>query len=191
MRVSCFGSGQELPKELYQEMKRVGALLARRGVAIATGASGGIGMQAALEGAAESGIQTRLIGYSYGGEQPNPYVQEHVDCLKLSEGIPFDSDYGVRLAGLLTSNAFIVAGGGGPGTFLELLATINFNQKFWRPMKKVAILEIRTNSDDLWNEGLLDRLKAWGVLSEEVAVAMRVVKSAADAVEWCCGGVSE
>src|SRR5262245_54196116 len=133
MRVSCFGSGKDTPGELYLEMKEVGRLLARRGVGIATGAFSGIGMQAALEGAA--GI-TPATGYSYGGRPPNAYVSEVVDCSALARNIPFDADYCIRLAGLLSADAFIVAGGGGPGTFLELIATINFNQKFWNPKKR-------------------------------------------------------
>jgi predicted Rossmann-fold nucleotide-binding protein len=188
MRISCFGSSTETPSELYDEMKLVGKLLALRGVGIATGAFGGIGMQAAPEGAtAEGGIP--IVGYTYGGNPANRYVNEVVDCQKLATSIPFDAEYCVRLAGLLSSDAFIIAGGGGAGTFLELIATINFNQKFWKPMKRAAILETRDGAPGTWNDSMLAALKTWGVMSEQVAASFRSVNSAQKAVLWACDGV--
>ncbi|PYS54500.1 MAG: hypothetical protein DMG13_07920 [Acidobacteria bacterium] len=185
MRVSCFGSGKDTPNDLYEEMKAVGRLLALRGVDIATGAFSGVGMQAAPEGAAG---RIPVTGYSYGGRPANRYVTELVDCLALARNIPFDADYCLRLAGLLSSDAFIVAGGGGPGTFLELIATINFNEKFWSPKKRTAILERRSGSG-VWNQRMLDELQLWGVLKGEVANAIRVVSSAEQAVRWACDGL--
>lgn len=184
MRVSCFGSNKDQPADLYKEMMLVGKLLAVRGVAIATGAFGGIGMQAPAEGAASSGSKVPITGYSFGSRPPNKYVTEVVDCRALADAVPFDADYCLRLAGLLSSDAFIVAGGGGPGTFLELIATINFNQKFWTPMKRTAILETGG-----WNQSMLDVLRAWGVLSDEAASSVRVVNSAEKAVRWVCEGI--
>jgi len=185
MRVTCFGSAKDTPAELYEEMKAVGRRLALRKVGIATGGFGGVGMQAGPEGAAR---KVRVTGYTYGGKQANPYISEIVDCSALGSKIPFEADYCIRLAGLLSSDAFILAGGGGPGTFLELIATINFNQKFWNPMKKTAILELRTGPG-AWNEGMLAELVALGVLSEEVSKSIRVVDSAEKAVRWVCDGV--
>lgn len=179
MRVSCFGSAQDLPRDLYDEMKAVGRLLAQRGVEIATGAFGGIGMQAAPEGAAG---KTRVVGYTYGAKPANRYVTEVVDCLALARTMPFDADYCIRLAGMLSSDAFIVAAGGGPGTFLELISTINFNQKFWRPLKRTAILDLRSDSANT----ILVQLESWGVLSDETAAAIQVGHSAEEAVSWCC-----
>jgi predicted Rossmann-fold nucleotide-binding protein len=186
MRVSCFGSNEDQPAVLYNEMVLVGRLLAARGVGIATGAFSGIGMQAPLEGARGSGFGVPIVGYTYGSRAANPYVTDVVDCRALANAIPFDSDYCLRLAGLLSSDAFIVAGGGGPGTFLELIATINFNQKFWSPMKRTAILEPRDTS--MWNKTMLDALKLWGILSGQVAESIRVVNSAERAVRWVCEG---
>ena len=183
MRVSCFGSNKDQPADLYNEMVLVGKLLATRGVGIATGAFGGIGMQAPAEGAAASGSKVPIVGYTYGLSPANKYVTEVVDCRALADAVPFDADYCLRLAGLLSSDAFIVAGGGGPGTFLELIVTINFNQKFWHPMKRTAILE---NAD--WSGAMLGTLKSWGVLSDDVANAIRVVNSAEKAVRWVCEG---
>jgi len=185
MRVTCFGSGKDGPADLYEAMKTVGRLLALRGVGIATGAFGGIGMQAGPEGAAG---EVPLTGYTYGGKPANSYISEVVDCGALASNIPFDADYCVRLAGLLSSDAFIIAGGGGPGTFLELIATINFNQKFWNPMKRMAILEMRPGTS-AWNDRMLAELMAWGILSEEVSNSIRVVNSAEKAVQWVCDGV--
>ena len=187
MRVSCFGSGQEAPSELYKEMELVGKLLSLRGVAIATGAFGGIGMQAPPAGAASTGIGTPVVGYTYGSMPPNTFLTERVDCRTLAAGIPFDAEYCVRLAGLLSSDAFIVAGGGGPGTFLELVAAINFNQKFWDPLKRIAILEIRERGG--WDYSIMDALKAWGILKERVSNSIRVVSHAEAAVRWVCDGI--
>jgi len=183
MRVSCFGSAKDSPK-LYEEMKEVGRLLAVRGVGIATGAFSGVGMKAAPEGAAG---RVPVVGYTYGGAPVNAYVTEVVDCFALSRSIPFDADYCLRLAGLLSSDAFIVAGGGGPGTFLELIATINFNQKFWTPQKRTAILELRSGSS-AWDDRMLHELQVLGVLDDEVINAIRVVRSAEQAVRWACDG---
>jgi predicted Rossmann-fold nucleotide-binding protein len=168
-------------------MLLVGKLLARRGVGIATGAFSGIGMQAPAEGARASGSNVEVVGYTYDSSPPNPYVTDVMDCQALAADIPFKADYCLRLAGLLSSDAFIVAGGGGPGTFLELIATINFNQKFWSPMKRTAILEPR--GANAWNKLMLDTLKTWGVLSDDVARSIRVVNSAEQAVRWVCEGI--
>jgi predicted Rossmann-fold nucleotide-binding protein len=145
-------------------------------------------MQAAAEGAA--GSRGRIAGYTYQGMSPNPFINETVDCQALTRDIPFAADYCVRLAGLLSSDAFIVAGGGGAGTFLELIAAINFNQKFWNPMKRTAVLELRGRlQENAWNENMLGQLSRWGVLTEEAAGAIRIVHSAAKAVAWACDGV--
>jgi predicted Rossmann-fold nucleotide-binding protein len=188
MRVSCFGSGKDLPHDVYEEMKTVGRILATRGIVVATGAFGGIGMQAAAEGAMTSGGRT--VGYTYQGWSPNPYITETVDCQSLAKNTPFDADYCLRLAGLLSSDAFIVAGGGGAGTFLELVATINFNQKFWNSLKRTAVLELRGTGENAWNEAMLSQLRRWGVLAEEVEQAIRIVDSAEKAVAWACDGVA-
>ena len=172
---------------MYREMALVGRLLASRGAGIATGAFGGIGMQAPAEGARASGFSVPIFGYTYGSKSANQYVTDVVDCRALANAIPFDADYCLRLAGLLSSDAFIVAGGGGPGTFLELIATINFNQKFWSPMKRTAILQ--PDGADGWTNAMLDALKAWGVLNDEVALSIRVVNSAEKAVRWVCEGI--
>lgn len=187
MRVSCFGSSRDTPSYLYEEMRLVGKLLALRGVSIATGAFGGIGMEAPCEGARDTGEAVPITGYSYGSIPTNPYINQLVSCQSLTEHIPFDAAYCLRLAGLLSSDAFIVAGGGGPGTFLELAATINFNHKFWNPMKRIAILEMRTSGG--WDNALLDTLTGWGVLTVQVTSSIRVVASAEEAVRWVCGGI--
>ncbi|PYS18412.1 MAG: hypothetical protein DMG11_33450, partial [Acidobacteria bacterium] len=67
-------------------------------------------------------------------------------------------------------------------------ATINFNQKFWNPMKRTAILELGTGPG-AWNERMLAELTALGVLSEEVSKSIRVVDSAEKAVRWVSDGV--
>ena len=187
MRVSCFGSSKDTPAYLYEEMRLVGKLLALRGVGIATGAFGGIGMQAPCEGARETDEAVPITGYSYGSIPANPYIKQLVSCQSLAEHIPFDAAYCLRLAGLLSSDAFIVAGGGGPGTFLELAAIINFNHKFWNPMKRIAILELSTSGG--WDNSLLDALKRWGILTVQVISSIRVVTRAEEAVGWVCGGI--
>jgi predicted Rossmann-fold nucleotide-binding protein len=169
-------------------MVRVGQLLADRGVSVATGGFGGIGMRAPAEGAALSHADVSIIGYTYGGRPPNEYIGRVIDCRALAAHVPFDADYCIRLAGLLSSDAFIVAGSGGPGTFLELVATINFNQKFWNASKRVAVLE--TNLKSSWGHLMLTMLKDWGVLNETVAGAIRVTNSAEQAVRWVCEGMA-
>ncbi len=180
MVVACFGSGSGQPGEpMYDAMREVGSLLARRGHAVATGAFGGIGMQAAPEGAGASG--GRCIGYTYGGTAPNAYITETVDCRELTQQMPFPADYCVRLAGLLSSDAFIAAAGGGIGTFLEFIAVLNFNTKFWS--KRIAILSPPPH-DGVWNQAMLDQLQAWGLLDDRPRQLTRVVTTAQDAVEW-------
>jgi predicted Rossmann-fold nucleotide-binding protein len=188
MRVTCFGSNNDEPQELYKEMVRVGQLLAVRGVSIATGGFGGIGMQAPAEGSALTRAGVSITGYTYGGRAPNEYINDVVDCRALAARLPFDAEYCVRLAGLLSSDAFVVAGSGGPGTFLELVATINFNQKFWSAGKRVAILE--TNPKSSWGHLMLMMLKDWGVLNETVEATIRVSHSAEQAVQWVCEGIA-
>jgi predicted Rossmann-fold nucleotide-binding protein len=186
MRVTCFGSNSDKPADLYNEMVRVGQLLARRGVSIANGAFGGIGMLAPAQGAASTNGSVPVIGYTYGGKPANEYITQVIDCRALAASMPFDAEYCIRMAGLLSSDGFIVAGSGGPGTFLELIGTINFNQKFWNSTKRTAILE--TNPDSGWGDSMLDMLKKWGVLKEDVARSIRVVNSAEGAVRWVCEG---
>ncbi|MDD5031768.1 MAG: hypothetical protein PHR36_01850 [Patescibacteria group bacterium] len=197
--ISCLGSGEDEPEStMYKAMKRVGRLLAKQGVKIATGAFGGPGMKAPLEGAQEQDAESARIGFTFLGLTVNPHVNHTVDCEEIAKTVTFPGmkipfiGFAFRLIGLLSSDGFIIGAGGGIGTFLELVALILFNTKMWKrsnTQKRVAILfppEIKSIITG-WDEKMLQQLYDWGLLSDEVRTLIKVVKTPEEAVEWVLG----
>lgn len=190
MHISCFGSSDgERGDLMYDLMYDVGVLIARRGGVVATGGYHGTGMQAAAEGAASVGGTT--VGYLMQGNEGNPYLTNTVDCQRLAfnSKIPFFADWAIRLAGLTTdAQGYIVAAGGGIGTFMELSAIMYLNAKFWLPQKMgrpFAILKPEEFWDDVpgWNEEMLDLISDW-IGSDGFEDISAVVSTPEQAVDW-------
>lgn len=184
--IACLGSGSgSLGDVLYDEMVEVGRLLARSGYAVATGGFGGIGMEAPARGARKVEGAT-VVGYTMRGKKPNQFITELVRCegARFSEfEDPVEFQYGRRLASLLTSDAFIIAENGGPGTMVELMAIINLNYKVWKPEKRFAILGYPAASGGWASNMVLDLVK-YGLFPESVQHLCKVVRTAQAAVDW-------
>ena len=178
MKVTCFGASALL-EPAYAAMVSVGQLLARRGVEILTGAFGGA-MEAPAKGASlEGGVS---IGYTFLGIPGNDFLSLEVDC-RLIEGTPLrpELQFGVRLGYLLSADAFIFAPESGTGTLAELLAICVFNDRGWKPRKKVAILD----PDGSWKV-TLDTFVQLRVITSSAKDCMQLFVTAEDAVEWVC-----
>ena len=79
--VAVFGSSETLPGQpLYEEARRLGALLAEGGYRVLTGGYGGV-MEAASRGAREAGghaVGVVCDGWRERGRSPNRYLTEQV-----------------------------------------------------------------------------------------------------------------
>ena len=131
MRITCFGSGSDTG--LYAEMEQLGCLLQADGyqATIVTGGGRGTGMEAAPKGACNKNPKSERIGFLY-KEPPdgNQYLTQKFDCRTVAREIcskhtleKFNEPllaYCVRLAGLLSSDAFVIAIDGGIGTCWNL-----------------------------------------------------------------------
>lgn len=167
--IACLGSGSGVEGEaLYDEMMRVGQLLAESGVVVITGGFGGAGMEAPAKGAQSVGGKT--IGYTFMGLPTNPYFSEVVDCDK--EGSCPEVQFGTRLGHLLSADGFVVGVNGGPGTMVELMAIINLNAKFWKVQKKVVILRPNSVKTIGWDDLMFQQLKSWGMLPGSVSIVV-------------------
>jgi len=202
-RVSCLGSGKGNPGSImYEAMKKVGTLLAEKGVEISTGAYGGIGMKAPLEGAKDGDQLSVRMGFTFLDLPPNRLVNWVMDCHRLAKGIIFPGinvpflSFGLRLVGLLSANGFIIAAGGRIGTFLEFIAIILFNTKIWGKTwlgkhyakKRVAILyPSQAKGIRGWNEDMIQHLVDWGFLKEELLSLIEIVQTPEEAVDWVLG----
>ena len=86
--VAVFGSSEAHPGQaIYEEARRLGALLAQRGLTVVSGGYGGV-MEAASRGAREAGGQAVGVvcdGWSERGRTPNPYLSERVGTADLHE----------------------------------------------------------------------------------------------------------
>ncbi len=202
--IACLGGGSGSPGEvMYDTMREVGVLLARGGAVVATGGYGGAGMEAPIRGAKESGGKTLV--YLFHNVPPNSYVENTGDGEQVTRicdcgaqahfyaPIPpiREIQYGIRLGGLLTADAFIIAAWGGPGTMTELMAIINLNSKQWRRenrQKRCAILkppmEPFTQNESAWNEAMLQSFKTMGLFPESVAPFFACVDTPRRAVQW-------
>lgn len=111
--VAVFGSSETPPSDpLYQQARRLGALLARAGFLVVTGGYGGV-MEAASRGAREAGgaaLGVVCQGWTERGRTPNAYLSEQVAATDLHE----------RTRGLVErAHAFVVLPGKS-GTLAEL-----------------------------------------------------------------------
>ena len=111
--VAVFGSSESSPGQaLYEEARRLGALLAGLGVTVVTGGYGGV-MEAASRGAREAGgtaVGVVCDGWSDRGRSPNAFLSERVGTPDLHE----------RTRGLVErADAYVVLPGKS-GTLAEL-----------------------------------------------------------------------
>ena len=202
-RISCFGSSRGKPGNImYEAMRKVGALLAEKRAEISTGAYGGIGMKAPLEGAKAKDQLSVRMGFTFLNLPANKLVNWVMDCHHLAKGIIFPGinvpflGFGLRLVGLLSADGFIIAAGGGIGTFLEFIAIILFNTKIWGrtwlgkryDRKRVAILHPpKARKIKAWNEDMIEHLVDWGFLKKELLSLIKIVQTPEEAVEWVLG----
>ncbi len=202
-RISCLGSSQGKPGNvMYEAMKKVGALLAKRYVDISTGAYHGVGMGAPLAGArAENQLSVR-IGFTLLDLPANRLANWVMECHRLAESIIFPGihvpflSFGLRLVGLLSADGFIIAAGGGIGTFLEFIAIILFNTKIWGKTwfrkhydkKRVAILYLpKAKGIKGWDEDMIQHLIDWGFLKKDLLPLIKIVSTPEEAVDWVLG----
>jgi len=202
-RISCLGSRKGRPGSImYEAMRRVGALLAKKRAEISTGAYGGMGMKAPLEGAKAGDQLSVRMGFTFLDLPANKLVNWVMDCHRLTEGIIFPGinvpflGFGIRLVGLLSADGFIIAAGGGIGTFLEFIATILFNTKIWGrtwlgkryDKKRVAILyPPKAKGIKGWDEDMIQHLVDWRFLRKDLLPLIKIVRTPEEAVEWVLG----
>jgi predicted Rossmann-fold nucleotide-binding protein len=166
MRITCFGSGNNT--DLYGEMEKLGRLLQSDGyqATIVTGGGRGTGMEAAPKGAHEQNAQSERIGFLYKDrEDANPYLTRTFDCRAIAREIRSKHEpeqfneallaYCMRLAGLLSSDGFVVAIDGGIGTLLEFVAILTALERGFLKAKSMAVL----GSSPQFSE--FDSLIAW------------------------------
>ncbi len=195
MKVACLGSSKgEQGEPLYDLMEEVGRLLAEEGDQVITGGGGGIGMEAPCRGAFEAG--GAAIGYPIMGEKGNQFLMKRVDCQKLSFGkkIPFFTDFGIQLSGLMDADAFIVAATGGIEVLIQFMTAVYFNEKFWIPKnrgKRISILKPKDSLDEdpTWTDGMLDQMEEWGFFPEAMNPLVCVVHTPRAAVDWAHSGI--
>lgn len=202
-RISCLGSGRGDPENImYEAMKKVGALLAGRNIDISTGAYKGIGMGAPLEGAKSQNQLSVRMGFTLLDLPANRLVNWVMDCHRLTEGIIFPGinvpflSFGIRLVGLLSADGFIIAAGGGIGTFLEFIAIILFNTKIWGKTwsgkhydrKRVAILyPLKAKGIKGWDEDMIQHLVDWRFLKKDLLPLIKIVQTPEEAITWVLG----
>ena len=186
--ITCFGSGSGQPGEpAYDSMVEVGRLLAQNDCLVVTGGFGGAGMEAPAKGATKAG--GRATGYTLLGKPGNRFLTRMIDCgtyyARDEAKTPpsLEMQWSLRLASLLSSDGFIICGGGGPGTMVEFFSVINLNYKFWKEKhKRVAILNFNG-----WDENMVHTLAGYGVIPAEVVPLVLFTSNPKAAVDWVCG----
>jgi len=177
--ISFFGNGNgEAGNELYDKMKKAGKICAEKDIIVVTGAYGGVGMRAPMEGASEVGGE--MIGYviDLSTVPVNEFCKRPTVC-RSSEGI--EVAFGKRFGYLLKSDGFILAADGGPETMAALMAFVTLSFKVWRRHKKLAILTV---SDSDWDMPMLDKLTGLGLLPASIRSNVALCSSPEQAVEW-------
>ncbi|MFH0830633.1 MAG: hypothetical protein V1895_01055 [Parcubacteria group bacterium] len=172
-RVACLGSGSGSPGDVaYDQMTEVGRECARRGVEVYTGAYGGTGMEAPARGANEIGGTSVgfFCGSLFPALQSNSFLTKVIDCHThtMLGGVNWYSTLGIRLTGLLSANGFIVAAGGGIGTFFELVALILHNAKVWNKSPKPIVVLHPSGAWPIkgWELKAFQQLKLWGLIDD-------------------------
>ena len=144
-------------------------------------------MEAPSKGALSVGGTTRAYAHREDREL-NTFVIEVINCHRMASGISsFPAEYGIRMCGLLASDGFIMAAGGGAGTYLQLIAFIVFAQKFWpqqQDLKRLAILCPESLERTGWNEGMPEQLGSRGILKPRERELIRIVRTPEKAVAW-------
>ena len=191
--IACLGSGSgQAGEPAYDAMVEVGRLLAQRDCVVVTGGFGGAGMEAPAKGAREAGGE--VIGYTMFGGPSNDFLTREVNCRtqyvanpeSLLAGVepPPEIQHGIRLGNLMAADGFIVADGGGSGTFVEFTAYVNLMVKLWvAAPKKMAILTSGGRPGTVWVE-ILEKLEIWGMLPPGVLPYIFITRFPERAVGW-------
>ncbi len=171
---------------MYDDMDRVGQLLAMDGHTVLTGGFGGVGMEAPARGAKQAG--GKCIGYTMLGKPGNSFLTQVIECRHIgTELLVPELQFGVRLGRLLLADGFILAAGGGPGTLLELLAVLNLNMKFWEKVRPLAILKPEGLMTAGWDGEMIKVISAWCQLPDSARDAIHIVSTPTEAVTWALG----
>ena len=161
-----------------QTCELLGATLAKRGCMVVTGGYAGV-MYAVSRGAVIAGGQT--IGYLLTGQETqNAFLTLRITC-----------DYYGRRNRLMQSDAFVVVGNGGIGTWCELMELLHHNAKpgiFWKEPRRVAIVARKGRYDQSsWEEDVLLGLHERGLMKDPPGSDhpwLRIVGTPYEAAEW-------
>jgi uncharacterized protein (TIGR00730 family) len=168
--VAVFGSSEPLPGEgLYEDARRLGALLASLGMTVVTGGYGGV-MEAASRGAAEAGgaaLGVVCDGWSERGRTPNAWLTERI-------GTP---DLHARTQALIERASAYVVLPGKSGTLAELALLWALHRAGALDGRPILLL------GEVWVP-LLRHLAAWNMLEPAQLEATRVVRTPEEAADW-------
>ena len=161
--IAVFGSSETLPGEaLYEEARRLGALLAGRGCTVVTGGYGGV-MEAASRGAREAGgpaLGVVCDGWTERGRHPNAYLSERL-------GTP---DLHARTQALVERAEAYVVLPGKSGTLAELTLLWALHRAGTLPDRPIVLLGAP------WPP-LLRHLTEWNMLEPAQLRGTRVVRT--------------
>ncbi len=166
--IAVFGSSEPADgTPLYDEARRVGALLAREGFIVVTGGYGGV-MEAASRGAVESGgrtlgITTRELSPLRSG--PNPYLTTHLETEGLLE----------RTRELIVRSAGYIILRGQAGTLAELSLLWALHRARLQGDRPVVLL------GGFW-QGFIDEVETLGLVDRSQLAVTHVVETPEDAV---------
>ena len=152
--ITVFGSARPRSGEAeYEEARRLGGELARRGFQVCTGGYTGV-MEAVSRGAKEAGGRTIAITSTFFGTQANSWVDEEHAASTWQE----------RLFELIRFGEGFVACKGGTGTLVELAVVWEMLNKgvmagkpfvtlgdFWAPIVE-RVREVEVNQGSRWGE---------------------------------------
>jgi uncharacterized protein (TIGR00730 family) len=172
--IGVFGSSRPRAGDAaYEEARRVGRLIARRGARLVCGGYGGI-MEAACRGAAEEG--GTAVGVIFEATSPNGWVSEAVAVRDLSERL-------VRLRDSTQAWIFLPRG---LGTLLELAWMAESVVKQFSPPRPLVLL------GDFWRTTLEKMLaEAAGSGREALVLSIRWAKTPEEAAELAFGASSK
>ena len=152
--ITVFGSSRPRPGESdYEEARRLGGELARRGFQVCSGGYAGV-MEAVSRGAKEAGGRTIAITSTFFRTRANAWVDEEHAASTWQE----------RLFELIRFGEGYVACKGGTGTLVELAVAWEMLNKgvmagkpfvtlgdFWEPIIE-RVREVEVNHDSRWGE---------------------------------------
>lgn len=165
-RIAVFGSSE--PREgtpLYEEARRLGALLASRGFGVVTGGYGGV-MEAASRGAVEAGGNALgVVCTIFSGREPNGFLTEIVSTENLHD----------RTRNLVDRASGYVVLPGKSGTLAELTLLWALHRAGSLPRRPVILL------GNAWRSLLRELVQA-GMIEAEQFDVTRVVDSPEEAI---------